>query len=206
MSSQMVEELVQQEQEEFHEDEAFLSALEASRQEGQQEEMSPSLSPSPSSVVVQGPSSSFFAEESESDDQVPPPLEEELGDDERLALELQKSFDEELAFSLASNKDQREKINHALDAVEQGQDEEDEEWYVETNSFGVPVSNVDSNGELITKHNPILSGMKNANRISLYVDGSGDMDGTVVSNQAYGALRRKMGPPSKKKAKPCKKF
>ena len=109
---------------------------------------------------------------------------EELTEDERLAREMQQQFDAEFAASLGGQGGKKEK--------ERGHDDDMNE-YVEFDHMGTPIyhSNRDEDGEVITKHNKVVCGLRNANKIGLFVDGAGDMDGTVVENSAYNDLKKK---------------
>ena len=112
-------------------------------------------------------------------------------DDEQLAREMQETFDAEFAAALASGDPPKDEGSGVSNESEE--DFEDLEDYAEFDSMGMPVyhSNRDENGDLITKHNPVLAGMRNANKIGLYVDGAGDMDGTLVANPVYNSLQQK---------------
>ncbi len=128
-------------------------------------------------------------------------------DDEALARRLQESFDEEYAFSLenakqpvGSGKVARVSCrSEEIDSENVPDGEEDpHEWtnFVRRYRDGTPMlfSNLDQNGEVITKHNPQLCGMRNAKLVEKFVENSGNMDGHVLSNEVIGSLKnnRKM--------------
>mmetsp|Transcript_20508 Transcript_20508/g.32027 ORF Transcript_20508/g.32027 Transcript_20508/m.32027 type:complete len:187 (-) Transcript_20508:34-594(-) len=114
-------------------------------------------------------------------------------EDEKMARQMQQAFDAEFAFHLAKNPASLEMEGREMEEEEQDDSEGDDELDVDFDNFGVPIylSNRDENGQIITKHNPVLCGMKNANKVALYVDGAGDMDGTLLNNSVYNSLRQK---------------
>ena len=128
-----------------------------------------------------------------SDPEVPSSaVSEDNMDDEQLAREMQEAYDAEFAAALASGNAPKEEVpSKVLNASEE--DEEELGEYVEFDEMGMPLfhSNRDANGELITKHNPVLSGMRNANKVQLYIEGAGDMDGTLIGNSVYNSLQQK---------------
>ena len=137
-----------------------------------------------------------------------PKLEHVDDSDEALARQLQESFDEEYAHSL----DAKQPVVHgngkvacvsysskgvkSSESVEDGEDTQDWTNFVRRYRDGTPMlfSNLDENGELITKHNPLVCGMRNANLVEKFVENSGNMDGHVLSNEVIGSLKntRKM--------------
>ena len=128
---------------------------------------------------------------------------EELTEDELLARQMQQDYDAEFAASFAE--EEKQSLKRRGLGEEEG--EEDLESIVDFDYSGTPLyhSNRDENGDIITKHNPVLCGMKNANKIGLFVDGAGDMDGTVVENSAYNALKKKSFQSEKEEKKKSKR-
>jgi hypothetical protein len=131
---------------------------------------------------------------------------EEVDLDELLARELQQMCDHEYASSISSSKITlgsgkvtcgvySQNSNHIIPQLNTAEVEHKDTWkdYVKIGVNGDPVSfsNIDDNGEIITKHNQVLCGLKNANYVERMVTKSGNMEGVVLSNEAIGVLKAK---------------